>query len=66
MGFAAVEAQNPMANKTLTNLDATAQAELVRKREASPSELVDLAIAAIESLNPKLNAVIHRSFERAR
>src|SRR5262245_52902654 len=55
-----------MANKSITNLDATAQAELVRKKEATPSELVDLAIEAIESLNPKLNAVIHRSFERAR
>src|SRR5713226_4668578 len=55
-----------MADKTLTNLDATAQAELVRKRDVSPGELVDLAIEAIESLNPKLNAVIHRHFERAR
>src|SRR5713101_9797104 len=55
-----------MANKTLTNLDATAQAELVRKREVSSRELVDLAIEAIESLNTRLNAVIHRHFERAR
>jgi amidase len=55
-----------VTDKRLNDLDATAQAELVRKREVSPRELVDAAIEAIESLNPKLNAVIHRSFERAR
>jgi amidase len=47
-------------------LDATAQAELVRKGEASPFELVDSAIHRIETLNPKLNAVIHERFEKAR
>jgi amidase len=30
------------------DLDATAQAELVRKKEVSPLELVDAAIAGIE------------------
>ncbi len=50
----------------LSRLDATAQAELVRTRKASPLELVDAAIDRIERLNPKLNAVIHRFFERAR
>jgi amidase len=47
-------------------LDATGQAELVRTKEVSPSELVDAAIARIERLNPELNAVIHDLFERAR
>ena len=47
-------------------LDATGQAELVRSGAASPSELVDAAIARIEKLNPELNAVIHELFERAR
>jgi amidase len=47
-------------------MDATAQAELVRNGAASPSELVDGAIARIEKLNPELNAVIHPLFERAR
>jgi amidase len=50
----------------LSRLDATAQAELVRTRKASPLELVDAAIDRIERVNPKLNAVIHRFFERAR
>ena len=47
-------------------LDATAQAELVRSKEVTPSELVDEAIARIEKLNPQLHAVIHELFERAR
>jgi amidase len=50
----------------LAALDATAQAELVRKGEASPPELVDAAIARIEALNPQLNAVISERFEAAR
>jgi amidase len=47
-------------------LDATAQAELVRRGDLSPLALVEAAIARIERLNPTLNAVIHRRFERAR
>jgi amidase len=47
-------------------LDATAQAGLVRSKLASPVELVDDAIARIEDLNPRLNAVIHELFDRAR
>jgi amidase len=47
-------------------LDATDQAALVARGEVSPTELVDGAIARIESLNPTLNAVIHELFERAR
>jgi amidase len=50
----------------LAFLDATAQAELVRQRKASPRELVDAAIARIERLNPELNAVITQRFEKAR
>jgi amidase len=47
-------------------LDATAQAELVRRGEVSPEELVEAAIERIEELNPQLNAVIHPLFDRAR
>ena len=49
----------------LAALDATAQAELVRRGEASPAELVDAAIARIEAIDPDLNAVIHTAFDRA-
>ena len=47
----------------LPNLDATAQADLVRSGETSPEELVEASIRNIEELNPKLNAVIHELFE---
>jgi len=47
-------------------LDATAQAEQVRIGAVSPKELVEGAIERIERLNPELNAVIHRLFDRAR
>lgn len=49
-----------------SRLDAIAQADLVRSGEASPLDLVDAAIARIERLNPRLNAVIHTCFDRAR
>jgi amidase len=48
------------------SLDATGQAELVRKGEVTPSELVEAAIVRIEKLNPQLNAVITPLFEKAR
>ena len=50
----------------LAFLDGTAQAELVRRKQLTPLELVDAAIARIEQLNPKLNAVITPMFDLAR
>src|SRR4051794_27553921 len=47
-------------------LDATAQAELVRSGQASPKELVEAAIARIESLNPQLDAVTWTRYDEAR
>jgi amidase len=49
-----------------TDLDATAQAELVRTGDVTALELVDAAIARIEKVNAKLNAVIIPLFENAR
>jgi amidase len=46
-------------------LDATAQAELVRSGEVSPRELVEASIERIEALNGDLGAVIHPLFEEA-
>ncbi len=51
---------------SVLELDAVAQADLVRNGELSAAELVDLSIAQIEKLDPQVNAVIHRHFERAR
>jgi amidase len=50
----------------LSTLDAIAQADLVRRRELTPLELVDAAIARIERVNPTINAVITPLFEEAR
>jgi amidase len=47
-------------------LDATAQADLVRRGEVSPAELVEAAIDRIETLNPRLDAVVRTRFEAAR
>jgi amidase len=49
-----------------TWLDATAQADLVRRGEVSPRELTEAAIARIEAVNPKLDAVIRTRFDAAR
>ncbi len=48
------------------HLDATAQADLVRRGGATAIELVDAAIGHIERLNPTLNAVVTPMFEHAR
>jgi amidase len=49
-----------------TSRDATALAKLVRRGEVSPQELLDAAIARIERLNPRLNAVVEALFDAAR
>ncbi len=56
----------PMAIQGYDELDATALAERVRKKEVHPTELVEEAIARIEALNPKLNAVVHKMYDQAR
>jgi amidase len=50
----------------LARLDATAQADLIRRGEASPVELVDAAIERIEAANGDLNAVIHKLYDEGR
>lgn len=52
--------------RDITDLDATAQADLVRSGQASPSDLVEAAIARLDEVNPALNAVIHDLRDRAR
>jgi len=46
--------------------DATGLAELVRRREVHPLELVEAAARRIERLNPRLNAVVYPDLDRAR
>jgi amidase len=47
-------------------MDATAQAALVREGKASPLELLEVALARLDAVNPELNAVIHLLADRAR
>jgi amidase len=54
-----------MTTTELATLDAVAQADLVRRGEVHPTELVSAAISRIESLNPVLNAVITPMYESA-
>lgn len=50
----------------LMRLSAVEQAALIRKGEVSAAEMVEAAIAAIERLNPAINAVVHPMFDHAR
>src|SRR5262252_9079881 len=46
--------------------DAVALADLVSKGEVNAGELLDVAIARAEAVNPKINAIVHKQYERAR
>ncbi|MCB9118982.1 MAG: amidase [Caldilineaceae bacterium] len=46
--------------------DAVGLAELVRRKEVSPLDMVDAAIERIEAHNPQLNAVVYPMFAQAR
>ena len=50
----------------LAFLDATALADLVRRKEVKAIELVDASIDRIERLNPSLNAVVTPMYDLAR
>lgn len=52
-------------SKTYIECDAIALAELVRTKEVTPVELTETAIQLIESVNPKINAVIEPLFDQA-
>jgi amidase len=49
----------------LAFIDATALAELVRRKEVKPVELVEAAVGRIDRLNPALNAVVTPMYDRA-
>ncbi len=46
--------------------DGLGLAELVRRGQITPLELVEEAIARIEAVNPRINAVIHKFYDDAR
>jgi amidase len=55
-----------MSFQEYASYDGLGLAELVAKGEVTASELVEEAIARIEKHNPILNAVIHKTYEKAR
>jgi amidase len=55
-----------MADTTLTRKSARELAQLVRTRAVSPVEILDACLAAIEALNPRLNAVVTLAADQAR
>jgi amidase len=59
------QARTGFAADELAALDATALADLVRKRQVTPLEIVEATIARIEKLNPRINAVVTKSYEQA-
>src|SRR5690606_3461233 len=48
------------------DLDATALAELVRSGAVHPRDLVEAAIARADDRDPRLHALVHTQFDRAR
>ena len=47
-------------------LDATALARLVRAGDVTPLELLEIAVARLDRVNPLVNAVVHRMDDEAR
>jgi len=48
------------------DLDGLGLADLVRRQEVKPAELVEIAIALAEKHNPALNAIVFKAYEQAR
>jgi amidase len=46
--------------------DALGLAQLVRDKEVSAAELLEAAIARVEAGNPRVNAIVHKLYDRAR
>ena len=62
----ALAAKRQAMDGLLDQHDAIGLAELVRKRQVSPSELLDLTIARAEVLNPRFNFMAQKHYDYAR
>ena len=49
-----------------TDYDAIGLVELIRSKEVKSTEVIEAAINRIETINPELNAVIHKMYDKAR
>jgi amidase len=64
-----VEAMQPAKaapRSDLSSYDAMGLAELIRTKQIAPEDAVEDTIRKIEAVNPKLNAVIYKTYDRAR
>ncbi|MBM3291029.1 MAG: amidase, partial [Candidatus Hydrogenedentes bacterium] len=52
--------------KETAQLDATAQAELVRRKDVTPEELLDAAAERIDRLDPAINCVVTKLYDVGR
>ena len=55
-----------LSQQEYARLDATALSELIRQGEVTASEVLDAAIARIEALNPRINAIVETQYDAAR
>jgi amidase len=55
-----------LPSSDLSSYDALGLTELIRNRQITPREIVEDAIRKIETINPKLNAVIYKHYDGAR
>ena len=55
-----------MTREEYTRHDATGLAALVRAREVTPLELIEVAVEQLERVNPEINAVVYRMDDEAR
>src|SRR5258707_10077408 len=55
-----------MTDDALIPLSASAAVDLLKRREVSPLELIDAALARIAAVNPRINAMVTLCPERAR
>jgi amidase len=54
-----------MAFREYGNYDGLGLAELVRKKQVTPKELLDEAIARTEKVDPQINAVVVKHYDYA-
>jgi amidase len=64
-GGCAAPALRPRSGDPFAGLDGVAQAELLRDGEVSAAQLIQAAMQRSAALDPTLNAVVTRSFDRA-
>lgn len=59
-------AEGRMSPEEYARLDATDLAELIRRAEVSPAQVLEAAIARAEAINPQLNAIVRAQYDEAR